>query len=113
MSKTSCAAIALPLRMPGRRRASGIILSRAAISGSRKPVSGNAANVMEGPVSALRYLAALLASDTDNPPLAAGEIVTTGTLTRAMPVKSGETWTTALRGIPLDGISLRFSSSDV
>jgi 2-oxo-3-hexenedioate decarboxylase len=74
---------------------------------------GNAANVMEGPVSALRYLAALLASDTDNPPLAAGEIVTTGTLTRAMPVKSGETWTTALRGIPLEGISLRFSSSDV
>jgi 2-keto-4-pentenoate hydratase len=70
---------------------------------------GNAANVMEGPVSALRYLAALLAGDTDNPPLAAGEIVTTGTLTRAMPVKPGETWTTALRGIPLDGISLRFS----
>jgi 2-oxo-3-hexenedioate decarboxylase len=70
---------------------------------------GSAANVMEGPVSALRYLAALLAGDADNPPLAAGEIVTTGTLTRAMPVKAGETWTTALRGIPLDGISLRFT----
>ena len=70
---------------------------------------GRAANVMEGPVSALRYLAVLLAGDTDNPPLAAGEIVTTGTLTRAMPVKAGETWTTALRDIPLDGISLRFT----
>jgi 2-keto-4-pentenoate hydratase len=70
---------------------------------------GSAANVMEGPVSALRHLAALLAGDTDNPPLAAGEIVTTGTLTRAMPVKAGETWTTALRGIPLDGLSLRFT----
>ena len=70
---------------------------------------GSAANVMEGPLSALRHLAALLAGDRDNPPLAAGEIVTTGTLTRAMPVKAGETWTTALRGIPLDGVSLRFT----
>jgi 2-oxo-3-hexenedioate decarboxylase len=34
--------------------------------------------------------------------------VTTGTLTRAMPVNSGETWSTALNGIALDGIRLRF-----
>ena len=51
---------------------------------------GNAVNVLDGP-------------------LAAGEIVTTGTLTRAMPVKPGETWTTTLSGIPLDGIRLRFT----
>ena len=70
---------------------------------------GRASNVLDGPVSALRYLAQVLARDEVNPPLAAGEIVTTGTLTRAMPVKPGETWTTTLRGIPLDGIAVRFN----
>ena len=40
--------------------------------------------------------------------LAAGEIVSTGTLTRALPVKPGETWTTKLTGIALEGASLRF-----
>jgi 2-oxo-3-hexenedioate decarboxylase len=70
---------------------------------------GNAANVLDGPLAALRHLVGLLANDNINPPLAAGEIVTTGTLTRAMPVKPGETWSTALHGIPLDGIQLRFT----
>jgi 2-keto-4-pentenoate hydratase len=70
---------------------------------------GSAVNVLEGPVSALRRLVGLLARDPDHPPLAAGEIVTTGTLTRAMPVKPGEIWSTSLAGIALDGITLRFS----
>jgi 2-keto-4-pentenoate hydratase len=69
---------------------------------------GRSANVLDGPLSALRHLVGLLASDPVHPPLAADEIVPTGTLTRAMPVKSGETWSTALRGIALDGIRLRF-----
>jgi len=70
---------------------------------------GRAANVMDGPLSALRHLVGLLAHDPVNPPLAAGEIVTTGTLTRAMPVKRGETWTTVPSGIDLAGIALRFA----
>ena len=69
---------------------------------------GRASNVLDGPVSALRHLVGLLAQDALSPPLAAGDIVTTGTLTRALPVKPGETWTTQLRGIPLEGIGLRF-----
>jgi 2-keto-4-pentenoate hydratase len=69
---------------------------------------GHAANVLDGPLSALRHLVGLLAHDGVNPPLAAGEIVTTGTLTRAMPVQAGETWSTALHGIALDGIRLTF-----
>ncbi|HLL51525.1 MAG TPA: hypothetical protein VK356_12730, partial [Thermomicrobiales bacterium] len=54
---------------------------------------GLAANVLGGPVSALRHLIAVLTRDPGNPPLKAGEIVTTGTLTRAFPVAPGETWT--------------------
>jgi 2-keto-4-pentenoate hydratase len=69
---------------------------------------GHSANVLDGPLSALRHLVGLLARDPSNPPLAAGEIVTTGTLTRAMPVKPGETWSTTLQGIALDAIRLRF-----
>ena len=44
---------------------------------------GQARNVLDGPLSALRHLNDLLAADRHNPPLAAGEIVTTGTVTRA------------------------------
>jgi 2-oxo-3-hexenedioate decarboxylase len=71
--------------------------------------SGHSSNVLDGPLSALRHFVGLLARDPSNPPLAAGEVVTTGTLTRAMPVKAGETWSTALQGIGLDGIRLRFA----
>jgi 2-oxo-3-hexenedioate decarboxylase len=69
---------------------------------------GRALNVMEGPLSTLRYAMDLLAKDAANPPLAAGEIVTTGTLTRALPVKPGETWSTEPKGVSLQGISVRF-----
>jgi len=60
-----------------------------------------------GPLSALRHLVGLLASDALNPPLAAGEIVSTGTLTKAMPVTSGETWSAAPAGIALGEIRVR------
>ena len=70
---------------------------------------GYARNVLGGPVAALRHLVELLAKDGGNPPLAAGEIVTTGTLTRAFPVAAGEEWTTILAGTPLDGARIRFA----
>jgi len=70
---------------------------------------GEAEYVLGGPLTALRHLVALLASDSDNPPLAAGEIVTTGTLTRAWPVAAGERWRTAIDGLPLDGLAIRFA----
>ena len=70
---------------------------------------GVAANVLDGPLSALRHFVGLLDHDPVNHPLAVGEIVTTGTLTRAMPVRAGETWSTTLRGIALDGIRLSFA----
>lgn len=70
---------------------------------------GRAANVLDGPVSTLRHLAGLLERDPSQPPLAAGEIVTTGTLTRALPIASGQTWSTMMRGVELSGIRVRFS----
>jgi 2-keto-4-pentenoate hydratase len=70
---------------------------------------GRGDNVLGNPVSALRHLVGLLANDSLNPPLQAGEIVSTGTLTRAFPVAPGQTWTTELKGIPLPGVSVRFA----
>jgi 2-keto-4-pentenoate hydratase len=53
---------------------------------------GHAANVLYGPLSALRHLVGLLARDRVNSPLATGDIVATGTLTRAFPILPGESW---------------------
>ena len=72
------------------------------------PDRGHPSNVLGGPLSAVRHLVELLSRDSDNLPLAAGEIVASGTLTRALPVKAGQTWATKLNGIGLEGISLRF-----
>jgi 2-oxo-3-hexenedioate decarboxylase len=69
---------------------------------------GRAENLLGGPVSALGHLIDILARDQVNPPLAPGEIVTTGTLTRALPVAPGEIWTTELTGVALDSICTRF-----
>ncbi len=70
---------------------------------------GKAKNVLGcGPLAALRHLVEVLAKDSGNPPLAAGEIVSTGTLTRALPIAPGERWRTGLAGLPLAGIEARF-----
>jgi 2-oxo-3-hexenedioate decarboxylase len=71
---------------------------------------GGGSLVLDSPLQALRHLVELLAEDLHNPPLCAGEIISTGTLTLAMPVSAGETWTTNVFGIPLDGITIRFES---
>ena len=72
--------------------------------------TGGGALVLGSPLLALRHLVELLASDPHNPPLRAGEIISTGTLTLAMPVNAGETWATRVHGIPLEDITLRFEA---
>jgi 2-oxo-3-hexenedioate decarboxylase len=69
---------------------------------------GSGALVLDSPLLALRGLTELLANDTHNPPLRAGEIISTGTLTLAMPASAGESWTAKVSGIPLEDIALRF-----
>ena len=69
---------------------------------------GGGSLVLDSPLQALRHLVELLANDPHNPPLCAGEVISTGTLTLAMPVKPGECWTTTVVGIPLEEISVRF-----
>jgi 2-oxo-3-hexenedioate decarboxylase len=70
--------------------------------------TGHAVNVLDGPVSALRHLVGVLALDAEAMPLTAGEMITTGTLTRAFPVSPGQRWQTALHGIDLPGLDVTF-----
>ncbi|WP_437676893.1 2-keto-4-pentenoate hydratase [Sorangium sp. So ce131] len=69
---------------------------------------GTASNVLDGPVPAVRHLVEALAQDPSQPPLAAGEILTTGTLTRVWPVAPGQRWETRVRGVALADIGVRF-----
>ena len=68
---------------------------------------GKASNVLGGPLLALKHLNDLLAGDPRSPALMAGEVVTTGTLTRALPVAAGQTWSTQLQGVDLAPVSVR------
>ncbi len=61
-----------------------------------------------GPLAALRHVVAVLAADPGSPQLSAGEVVTTGTLTKALPIAPGEHWSTRLSGIPLPGATVAF-----
>jgi len=70
---------------------------------------GVGANALGHPCAALAFLVSLLAKQPQFAPLAAGEIITTGTLTRALPIKRGETWRSETSGIDLPPLSVTFN----
>lgn len=72
--------------------------------------TGTGSNVLGSPLKAVAHLVAALARQPQAPLLQAGEIVTTGTVTQAMPIRAGETWTTTLSGIALPGLTIRFEA---
>lgn len=69
---------------------------------------GVGANVLDSPALALAHLARIIADQPKVSPLAAGEIVTTGTLTDAWPIAPGEMWSSDYSALGLDGLKLRF-----
>jgi len=71
--------------------------------------TGVGANVLGSPALALAHLAHVLGQQPDAPPLAAGEVITTGTITDAWPVRAGETWTSAYDGLGIAGLELTFT----
>jgi 2-keto-4-pentenoate hydratase len=68
--------------------------------------SGDGERVLGSPLLAFAHLAEVLASQSRFPPIQAGEVVTTGTLTDLFPVSAGEIWSTTLEGIDLPGMSV-------
>ena len=73
-----------------------------------KRLTGCGADVLDGPLRALGYLLDTLEADRGAAPVGEGEIVTTGTLTDAVPILSGDHWTTHLDGIDLPGATIAF-----
>jgi 2-keto-4-pentenoate hydratase len=70
---------------------------------------GTGANVLDSPLLSLAFLVDILAGQRESPPLAAGEIVSTGTLTDAHPVHAGERWSTDLHGFAARGLTIDFT----
>jgi 2-oxo-3-hexenedioate decarboxylase len=70
---------------------------------------GSAEDVLGGPLFALRHLVHLLADHPEMAPLRPGEIITTGTLTRAHPIAPGQAWTARLSASRFQPISVTFT----
>lgn len=79
------------------------------MTGPRGTLNGHARDVLDGPLHAIRFLLDEIAKMPGATPIQPGEIVTTGTLTDAGPVTTGEHWVTTLDGIDLPGIDIRFT----
>ena len=69
---------------------------------------GLGTNVLDGPVQALAHLVAALAEDQDEPPVRAGDMISTGTITRALPIAPGERWQTIVGNYDLPGMDVAF-----
>lgn len=70
--------------------------------------SGKGSNVLGSPLLALGHLVNLLGQQKQT--LKADEIITTGTLTGAFPIKAGQCWRTELSGIDLPGMDVTFTA---
>lgn len=103
-----------PLPLVTRRRMAGILaaggLSLSCTKGGNFELraAGFGSDVLDSPVHALWHLHQLLQQQKQFPPLAAGEIISTGTWTDAYPIEAGQTWTSAFSGVLLPGLSISF-----
>lgn len=71
--------------------------------------TGKGENALGSPLLALGYLVEVLEGLPEAAPLGAGEVVTTGTLTAAMPVTSGATWTVTAHGLDLAPLTVELT----
>ncbi len=67
---------------------------------------GAAENVLGGPVSALRHFVESFDPHPFARGLEPGDVIATGTVTRALPVAAGQHWSTSVLGLPIGGLGL-------
>jgi 2-keto-4-pentenoate hydratase len=70
---------------------------------------GVGANVLDSPAIALGHLARVISEQPGARDLAAGELVTTGTITNAHPVRAGEYWRADYGAVGLEPLTLTFA----
>jgi 2-oxo-3-hexenedioate decarboxylase len=68
---------------------------------------GSGKNSLRSPALCLGELAAALGRQPGAEALAAGELISTGTLTTAQPIAVGETWSATVEGLDLSALTLR------
>ena len=68
---------------------------------------GAGRNSLKSPALCLAELAGAVARVPGAPPLAAGDIISTGTLTAAHPIAAGEVWRAEVTGLDLESLTLR------
>jgi 2-oxo-3-hexenedioate decarboxylase len=70
---------------------------------------GSGANCFGSPALCVEEVAHAVAKQAGARPLAAGELISTGSLTPAQLVKPGETWRAEIEGLPIANLELRFT----
>jgi 2-oxo-3-hexenedioate decarboxylase len=70
---------------------------------------GVGSNALDHPALALAFLADIVARQPRFDALRAGEVITTGTLTAALPIGAGENWESQYSGLPVTGLRLSFT----
>ena len=70
---------------------------------------GGGFNVLDSPLLAFAHLQTTLEGLPQFDPVQTGEIVTTGTVTAALPIKAGKTWSTEIDGLGLEGLKITFT----
>ena len=76
--------------------------------GGKLEEEGTGANVLDGPVSAIRYLLSGLSKIKNQDFLSAGDIITTGTMTDAKPIYPNEKWSAKFDGVVEAELYLEF-----
>jgi 2-keto-4-pentenoate hydratase len=93
-----------PEELVARLRTFTIALSR----NGEVQARGGGANVLDSPLLAFAHLQTVLEGLPQFEPVQAGEIVTTGTLTAALPIEPGQSWSTEFDGLGLEGLRIQF-----
>ena len=83
-----------------------VSLSRSNLETSELVAAGFAKDVMDSPLHALFALHQELQQQNQFTPLQAGEIITTGSWTDALPIKRGEVWSSAFSQLNLPGLNV-------
>ncbi len=83
-----------------------ISLSRSNLETSELVAAGFAKDVMDSPLHALLALHQELQEKNQFTPLQAGDLITTGSWTDALPIKRGEVWSSAFSQLNLPGLNV-------